>query len=113
MDDADSDFVKAEYIYIVNAIKADDKTKRTYTVGLFTQVHYAVYIAEQEVEYRGDKFICNVMKMPVNSVIEKQEQVEIVYVAKPGRKKKKPPEEDDETRWFEFNPSELNNREDQ
>ena len=80
-DQASSDF-DLTHVFIVNAVKTTEKTRRNYTVGIFTQVHYAVYIAEQEVNYHKGDLICNVMKMPLDNVIQKEEQVKIVYSAK-------------------------------
>jgi hypothetical protein len=82
MDEQNSSDFDFRYVFIVNGVKTTGKGKRSYTVGIFSQVHYAVYIAEQEVNfYKGD-LICNVMKMPLDNVIQKEEQVKIVYSAK-------------------------------
>jgi hypothetical protein len=82
MDEQNSSDFDFPYVFIVNGIKTTEKGRRSYTVGIFSQVHYAVYIAEQEVNYHKGDLICNVMKMPLDNVIQKEEQVKIVYSAK-------------------------------
>jgi hypothetical protein len=106
-DQASSDF-DLRYVFIVNAVKTTEKTRRNYTVGIFTQVHYAVYIAEQEVNYHTGSVICNVMKMPLDDVIQDKEQINIVYSA---RYEDPTPKEEFDFDWEATTKNTQNNRE--
>lgn len=107
MDDQTSSDFDLTHVFIVNGVKTTEKTRRNYTVGIFTQVHYAVYIAEQEVNYHAGSVICNVVKMPLDSVIQDKEQINIVYSA---RYEEPTPKEEFDFDWNPVAKSDQDNR---
>ena len=53
-------------VFVVTAYRYGDKESHSYVLGVFEQRHLAIESAEQERDYRGGKYYCEVLEVELD-----------------------------------------------
>lgn len=65
---------KENSVYVVNALRWGQRGNHSYLVGVYSKKHAANQAAEAEENYRGGKYGCEVVEIPMDSGISGGEQ---------------------------------------
>ena len=54
-----------QHIYTVHAYRFGDRGRHSYSVGVYPKKHAAIECAESEMDWRGGKYYCEVLKWSI------------------------------------------------
>lgn len=54
-------------IFVCTAYRWGDREKHSYVVGVFDDLERAIHYAKAEKEWRGNKYECEIISMPLNA----------------------------------------------
>mgnify|MGYP003439954327 CR=1 FL=1 len=57
-------------VYTVHAYRFGDAERHSYIVGVYSKKHAALKVAQTEQDYRGGKYLCEVLEWSMNIGIE-------------------------------------------
>lgn len=66
-------------IYVVTAYRYGDHEKHSYVIGAFSTIEKAEYAAKGEERYRGGKYSCDIVEMPVDKMFKEWEESDEVW----------------------------------
>lgn len=71
-------------VYTVHAYRWGDRENHSYTVGVFSKKHAAMKAADEEKDYRGGKYECEVLEMEIDKGIQRQNRTHKIIVPLPS-----------------------------
>lgn len=69
----------AKTVYIVEALRYGDREQHSYVLGVWTTLEAAKAAAQEETEYRGGKYICQVHQCTLDNYMDKDFSATILF----------------------------------
>ncbi len=72
----------SDICYIIEALRWGDDHDHSYVVGLYNDLNAAINVADEHANYRGGKYLCQIIQCRMNGTVDSDMSSSILYQTK-------------------------------